>query len=624
MADWRAFLEKYGAAAKAFERQTGIPALWTLAMGINETGGNPDNPVVFGIKAPAPSGRYENYRTWEDGPSGPYQTYAKFGAYDTPDEAWQHLGMQSVVRGAPTTSAEDFFNGLKSKGWATDRDYVSKLTNIVSQLTGQDIPGDPGYQARVLPIKSVTGGIMAEPQPVTPNKKGQTPPTPEDKAGGLRAQVNGRPVSLSTGSFQNSPDFIDTQDLVIKSLLAGGMNPLALSSPRMQRIIQYMSNLTYLLNVAGNGNTSEADIINNVLPNMMSQDAGARRQTLLATLLSQTGNDPSKTILDAKANVMHQGGTSGPPAPLTGAEQQQAGELGNSGVSSGLQALFLANPQLAGMLAQTLSFGNSGLEAWLPQLTQSTLLPQFRANQLEYETRGQTTLDMLGAVMRGLGLGTNAAPLSFGGGPGAGQSTPTGSVPANMPQYSPTAEASSQSPLSTLQITGSASQGGQAGAVPGGVPEQGGLGVPGASAGGAPLSTESSGNAQLDALLELALMAQGGNAGGTPMPAAGPNPSMPNIQGSGINVTPSPMAGPVPQGALGGGAPVDPAAILALLASKGNGQGGVLPPVQSWQGSGGGPPPLDLGALLQRLFPGINDPRIDPRAIEALRWQQGR
>lgn len=137
------FVQQLLPYAQDFERKYGVPAAYTIAMAANETGWNAANPVLFGIKQAAPSGGVGTYDTWEDGPNGRYNIRAQFGAYKDLNDAFEHLSRQTTIRNAPTDSPDSYFNYLKSRNWATDRNYAPQLvsiTNTVQRLMGQVNP----------------------------------------------------------------------------------------------------------------------------------------------------------------------------------------------------------------------------------------------------------------------------------------------------------------------------------------------------------------------------------------------------------------------------------------------------------------------------------------------------
>lgn len=137
------FVQQLLPYAQDFERKYGVPAAYTIAMAANETGWNAANPVLFGIKQAAPSGGIGTYDTWEDGPNGRYNIRAQFGAYKDLNDAFEHLSRQTTIRNAPTDSPDSYFNYLKSRNWATDRNYAPQLvsiTNTVQRLMGQVNP----------------------------------------------------------------------------------------------------------------------------------------------------------------------------------------------------------------------------------------------------------------------------------------------------------------------------------------------------------------------------------------------------------------------------------------------------------------------------------------------------
>jgi flagellum-specific peptidoglycan hydrolase FlgJ len=119
---------------------TGVDPRLVLAQAALETGWGQHAPNnnLFGIKGAGPA-----QKTWEDGPNGPYQTTATFKAYKDPGESFDDYGrlLQNNKIYAPVLAAKglnDQVTAMGSSGYATDRDYTSKLRNIVGQLPELD------------------------------------------------------------------------------------------------------------------------------------------------------------------------------------------------------------------------------------------------------------------------------------------------------------------------------------------------------------------------------------------------------------------------------------------------------------------------------------------------------
>jgi flagellar protein FlgJ len=148
----RAFVDRmWGAAAQA-ERSTGVPAGFIVGQAALESGwgrqelrhadGRPAHNL-FGIKAgPAWQGATVEATTteWLDG--RPVKTVERFRAYDSYEAAfddWARLMVQSpryagVVQAGG--SIESFARNLQRAGYATDPDYASKLTRVITQALG--------------------------------------------------------------------------------------------------------------------------------------------------------------------------------------------------------------------------------------------------------------------------------------------------------------------------------------------------------------------------------------------------------------------------------------------------------------------------------------------------------
>lgn len=123
--------------AQQFQSSTGIPAAYALAMAANETGWEAKNPVLFGIKGTSPSGNSGKFRTWEDYGQGRTNIIDQFATYTDPREAFSHLAFEMQTpryRGAPLTSAFDFAQFIKNRGWATDPAYANKIAALASQI----------------------------------------------------------------------------------------------------------------------------------------------------------------------------------------------------------------------------------------------------------------------------------------------------------------------------------------------------------------------------------------------------------------------------------------------------------------------------------------------------------
>lgn len=155
-------------AAKRFEQQTGIPAAWTIAMSVNESGWDPSQKRTwFGIVDP----KGEMMDTWEADSAGKaYNTRRAFAVDTNADDAYQRLGASlAKYRDAPKDSPYNFARylrtGIKGAMWATDPDYEKKIARLAGEVEG------------MLPQASQTGGTTM-PTPTTPTTPGTNDQVP--------------------------------------------------------------------------------------------------------------------------------------------------------------------------------------------------------------------------------------------------------------------------------------------------------------------------------------------------------------------------------------------------------------------------------------------------------------
>ena len=136
------FINAVYEGANAGYHQYNLFASLTIAQGGLETGWNtsPAGNNLFGIKADSSwTGKTFTAQTWEDYGSGPVQVTATFRAYDSISDSvldrCKFLKENQRYTDAGVFSAstpEAQAQALKDAGYATDPDYVSKLTGIIN------------------------------------------------------------------------------------------------------------------------------------------------------------------------------------------------------------------------------------------------------------------------------------------------------------------------------------------------------------------------------------------------------------------------------------------------------------------------------------------------------------
>lgn len=180
--------------AVQFQKDTGIPATWAIAMAANETGWDLTNPYLFGIKGKGPNGGSKVERTREVDANGKdYYINAEFATYGSYAEAFKHLGMQDVVRGAPRTSATDFFNSLQAHSWATDPNYAKQLVGLVNQVIvlARRYAPSPSLEDILSNLGAVgaqdPGALLPQPSQPTTGPAAQTAPSGVDLVGSINA-----------------------------------------------------------------------------------------------------------------------------------------------------------------------------------------------------------------------------------------------------------------------------------------------------------------------------------------------------------------------------------------------------------------------------------------------------
>ena len=147
-----AFVEQHGAAARAAESATGIPATFMVSQAALETGWgrreirHPDGAPsynLFGIKAGADwRGPVAEITTTEVLGGRPQKVTARFRAYGSYAESFADYARlmksspryREVVAGARqgADAAGAFAHGLQRAGYATDPAYADKLTRVIN------------------------------------------------------------------------------------------------------------------------------------------------------------------------------------------------------------------------------------------------------------------------------------------------------------------------------------------------------------------------------------------------------------------------------------------------------------------------------------------------------------
>ncbi|MBK6866037.1 MAG: flagellar assembly peptidoglycan hydrolase FlgJ [Ideonella sp.] len=142
------FVRTHGAAARAAEAETGLPAAFVLAQAAHESGWgrreirNADGSSannLFGIKAGAGwKGAVAEVTTTEFMDGQPRKLSQRFRAYASPEESFRDFArlMKDNARYsgvlASGHSAERYAQGLQSAGYATDPDYAGKLGRVIN------------------------------------------------------------------------------------------------------------------------------------------------------------------------------------------------------------------------------------------------------------------------------------------------------------------------------------------------------------------------------------------------------------------------------------------------------------------------------------------------------------
>lgn len=142
------FVRQHTEAAKAAERDSGIPSAFILGQAAHESGWGrkeilkPDGSTsynLFGIKAgPGWNGKTTDITTTEYVNGEPRKVTARFRAYDSYEESFKDYARMlknspryaGVVANADTP--QEFATGLQRAGYATDPAYASKLSRVIN------------------------------------------------------------------------------------------------------------------------------------------------------------------------------------------------------------------------------------------------------------------------------------------------------------------------------------------------------------------------------------------------------------------------------------------------------------------------------------------------------------
>ena len=149
------FVQRHGAAARAAEMQSGIPAAFMIGQAAHESGWgrqeirNADGSSaknLFGIKAgPGWSGPVAEITTTEYVDGAARKVRAKFRAYASYEESFRDyarmlkespryaaVAAQAAQGAASAASAAGFAQGLQRAGYATDPAYADKLARVIN------------------------------------------------------------------------------------------------------------------------------------------------------------------------------------------------------------------------------------------------------------------------------------------------------------------------------------------------------------------------------------------------------------------------------------------------------------------------------------------------------------
>lgn len=141
------FITRFLPSAQQVEQKYGIPVAITLAQAGLESGWNPNASTLFGMKGTGDAGS-ANLGTKEQGANGLYSTTGNFAKYSNTDAAFDAYGklLSTNPRYAPVMAALRTGNVpgaiemIKQSGYATDKDYVAKINNIINTYKLNQLP----------------------------------------------------------------------------------------------------------------------------------------------------------------------------------------------------------------------------------------------------------------------------------------------------------------------------------------------------------------------------------------------------------------------------------------------------------------------------------------------------
>lgn len=138
----REFVSKYISSAIQSEKDTGVPALVTLAQAAVESGWGERAPGnnFFGIKAdPSWKGSIQVLQTREVINGQNVIVSAKFRKYSTPEESFRDHGFfliknKNYSPAFLTSTPEDFAIAVANGGYATDPSYGKTLVKVIGLI----------------------------------------------------------------------------------------------------------------------------------------------------------------------------------------------------------------------------------------------------------------------------------------------------------------------------------------------------------------------------------------------------------------------------------------------------------------------------------------------------------
>jgi flagellar protein FlgJ len=151
----RGFATRLRPYAEKLQRDTGIPASYSLALAANESGWDDTNPNLFRIPGPGPSGstrQAANPNAYSVGGEVPQPI--TLAQYSTPEEAFQHLTttLQSpAFANLDRSNPRAFAQGLQQSGISSDPALADKIDSMVATINSYDQqsglgPGPPAPQ----------------------------------------------------------------------------------------------------------------------------------------------------------------------------------------------------------------------------------------------------------------------------------------------------------------------------------------------------------------------------------------------------------------------------------------------------------------------------------------------